>query len=135
MGFCVHLLDRSLDGSVRPDDVGDTIGPGLIGIDGGMIGKTNAPIGIRKQRKVKIKLLGKCPVRLDRIKADTQDNRVSIFKLLDSVPESFPFDGSARGVGHGIEPEDHRLPLEIGQLNRFSGIGLGRKGGRLLSYF
>jgi hypothetical protein len=105
----------------------------LIGIDRRVVVEPDSPLRIGEQEKGEIVFLGERLVLLDRVEADAEDNRVLAFVILDSGPESFTLDRSPGCVGLGVEPENHVLAGEVGQIHLFSGVGLGRELGSLFT--
>ena len=142
---------RSIGSSAQPVEVGQHL-IGVLGGDHFRIGHGNPsvgadedrdparPGGVRLRRAVgdrcrsplvaqqvigKSELVSEGEVVGRRIIADAEDDGISIVEVLDSITEPIAFDGSARGVGLGIPPQQdvsagkiielHRRPVLVGQ--------------------
>jgi len=64
-----------------------------------------------------------------RIIADAENDGISIVEVLDSITEPIAFDGSARGVGLGIPPQQHVSAGKIIKLHRRPAL-VGQSEGR-----
>ena len=127
MRLDIYLLERLKDRAVRTDHVGDTIGVTLIRIGSSVVVQSYTAFRIGKQLERKIEFPGERPVFFDRIEADPQYDHALGFEVLDSVPEPFPFDGSARCVGLGVEPQHYGFPGEIREFDRLTVLIFGLK--------
>ena len=125
----IYFVERLKDRAVRTDHVGDTIGVTLIRIGSSVVVQSYTAFRIGKQLERKIEFPGERPVFLHRVEADPQYDHTLGFEVLDSVPEPFAFDGSARCVGLGIKPQHHGLPGKIRKLDRFTVLIFGLKSG------
>jgi hypothetical protein len=95
------------------DHIGDApSGAGFV-IVGGLVGDAHLTVGVGQQLVRKVIFLGEGLVVFDAVEADAEDDRPLGVEVLNSVPESFALDRSARGVGHWIKPKDDCL---VGQL-------------------
>lgn len=70
-------------------------------------------IGVAEQGEIVVILFGKCGVVFDRIKTGAQNYNVALGKVALLVAEPAPFDGSARGVRFGIEPQQDFSPAQL----------------------
>jgi hypothetical protein len=68
-----------------------------------------------EQLEREAELLGERAVLLDRIEARPEDDDVLRSVLADSITESVALERSTRGVGLGIEPEQHVRPGVVGE--------------------
>jgi len=133
MGLDIHLLPGLPDPALGIDQIADPVRMSLVRVTGGVIRQANGAIRVGEQEEGKRKLLRKRGVLLEGVKADAQNDDISILKTLDSVPEPFSLDRSPGGVGLWIEPQNHVLPGEVGQVHLVSGMGLGRELGGLFA--
>lgn len=71
------------------------------------VGNPYVATGVTQEKKRKLELLSKFFALLRRVKRYAQDFCIFILKFLDSIPESTPFEGSARGIRFGKEPKNN----------------------------
>ena len=72
----------------------------------GLVCDADFSVGVGQQLVRKVIFLGEGLVVFDAVEAHAEDDRPLGVEVLNSVPESFALDRSARGVGHRVEPED-----------------------------
>ena len=75
---------------------------------------------IRQERIGEVEFFGEVLVLLNGIEADAQDDRVLRGKITGSIPEPAALQGSTRGVGLRVEPEDDVLAAQIAELHRLA---------------
>lgn len=80
-------------------------------------------LGVTQNRERKTELLHKRLVLGFGIKRNAQHHRIFIGKFLDSIPESTPFKGSARGIGFGEKPQHDVFSSKILKTDRFAIMG------------
>ena len=70
-------------------------------------------VRITQQIVREIEFAAKCLVVFYAVEAHTHNLRVMLVKVLDSITEPFTFDGSARGIGFRIPPQQDVTAAEI----------------------
>jgi hypothetical protein len=123
------------DGAVLVDDVGDAARVLVFRAVARAVGEADLALGVADQRERKVELLREALVFFRGIEADADDLRVLLLVLANEVPEPGTLDGSAGGVGLGIEPEDDALAAQVAQADRFALVIDGFEVGRLVSRF
>ena len=108
------------DLSLLVDDVGNAPRVLVFRTVARAIAQTDGTIFVGQQREREPELLRKPLVLVRRIEADAEDLRVFIRVLRREVPEPGTFSRSAGCIRLRIEPEDHFLPPQIGQLDALS---------------
>jgi len=106
--------------AVSTDQIADPVGLAGPRISGRTVGNGNGKIFVADKIKgerilvVKLLVLGRWVI------ADTNDHRIVVSQLLDSITEPLTLAGSARGTGPRIEPENHVLTRVVTQGNRLA---------------
>ena len=88
---------------------------------------------IAEQVVGKVEFVPKLLIVIGRIEADSQYGGVSFFEVLDSITESFSFDGSPRRIGLGIPPEKDVAAREVVRLHGCTVLIAQLKAGRRCS--
>lgn len=91
-------------------------------VGGRAIGFRHGVVGIAQQIVGERELLLEGLVGCRGVEADAEDDAIGLVEVLDSITEPIAFDGSARGIGFRIPP----------QQNVFSGKGFGLDAGAVL---
>jgi hypothetical protein len=123
------------DDAVFIDDVGDAARVFVLLAVARAVSQADLPLRVADQRKGEVEFLGEALILLGRVEADADDLRVLFLVLADEVPEPGTLDGSARGVGLRIEPEDDPLAAQVAQADGVALVIDGIKVGRLVSRF
>jgi hypothetical protein len=131
----IHLLVGLRDAAVGPDQVADPRRVAGVGRVAGSVGEPDGAIRVAEQRVRERELLGEGPVLLDAVEADPEDLGVLRLELLDVVAEPATLDGSARGVGFRVEPEQDVVSRLIGELHRLPPMILDLEVGGCVSFF
>ncbi|HEX8953987.1 MAG TPA: hypothetical protein VF945_19160 [Polyangia bacterium] len=130
----LDLAVGALDLPVGADEVRDARRRLRAGVVRRAVGDADLLVGVAQERKVEAVLLRELPIRFDRIEADAEDLNVVLAELLGSITEPLAFDRSTRGVGHRVEPQQHALAAQIGQLHRLARVRLAREVGREIAF-
>jgi hypothetical protein len=127
MGAGVNFVIRFAYPSPFVNEVANAPGIGGLGVITGTIGEAHLAPGVTEKAKREVLFLGKSGIVLHAIKANAQHLNIEILKIADLVAEPASLRGSARGVGHGIEPEKHLLAFKAGKREVLTGMGLDGK--------
>ena len=77
-------------------------------------------VGVGEEVIGKVVLVLELLLILDGVARDAENDDAGLLKLLEGVAEAAGFDGAARRVGAGIEEENDRLALEVGEGDVFA---------------
>lgn len=94
------------------DQEADAAGIARLGIVACAIGHPERSIGVAQQWEVEGVLFREGGVVFDAVEARAEDGDMVLLEIVLLVAEPAAFGGSARGVGLGIEPEQHLLPTQ-----------------------
>ncbi len=100
----VHLIVNARDASLLIDKEADPVGPLCVRIGACAVSDRHFAVGVAEQRKFEIILAGERRVGFDAVEARAENLDIVFVEIALLVAEPAAFDGSARGVGHGIEP-------------------------------
>ena len=117
VGRC-HLGVSARDGALAIDEIADAGRMLLACIRRRAVSDAHGFVNVTEQIKWKSELVAERLVFSFGIAAYAEDHRVVVSKLLDSITEPFAFDGSPRGVGFGVPPEQDVLAFELIERDR-----------------
>ncbi len=105
----IRRLYRIVDLDDHPfgvDQVTDTLRMRGGGIIGGTVGDPRCSVGIAKQVVAEIELFLESPILFGGIETGPQNDGVFLLEVMGSITEPFAFQGSARGIGFRIPPQN-----------------------------
>ncbi len=79
----------------------------------GAVGHPKRALSIAQERKVEIVLFGEGGVLFNGVEACPQHYDALVFEIAQLVAEPATLDGSARGIGFGIEPQQDLASAEV----------------------
>jgi len=103
----IHLGIGRLHPALLIDQIADAIGVSGLGIGAGAVREAEPAIDIAQQFVGEIEFLGECRVRIDTVEAYAENHDAILLEIGMVVAEPATFDRSARGIGLGVEPEQH----------------------------
>lgn len=123
----VDLLVCDENLCVRPDQVGDPFRIACLRRVRSTVRNSDGARCVTEEGKRKVEFVREGLVLFLRVEADSIDLAVEFVELSDSITESVAFDRSARGVGLGVEPEEHVRADMIRERDRRSLMRLDRE--------
>ena len=91
-------------------------------------------VGVAQKVVGEAELLLELLVGLGLVCADAEDDTFAAVEILDSITEPLAFDGSARGIGFGVPPQQHALAGKIPKRDFLAVLIDQREIGRLASF-
>jgi hypothetical protein len=123
----LHLGIDLQDLSLLVDQARDPFRVSRLRIVASSISETELAVGVTEQREGEVELLREGRVVRFGVEARPEDRDVLVDKLAGSVTEPVALDGSAGGVGFGVEPEEHFLAAEVAERDGLAFVAADRE--------
>lgn len=116
----IDLVVHARDLAVLVDQKTHSLGPPRVGIARCAERGRELAVGVAEQLEAEAELFRKRGVLLDRIEARAEDHDFIVVEVALLVAEPATFDGSARGVGLGKEPDQNFTSAQTRKRKRSS---------------